>query len=159
MLNRLLAFLVCLISVVACSSEKNSEQKDAKAQFYGAQITMTNSTPIGQLEQLMEGQDSISVKLEGYIEKTCANKGCWMTVQDETGKPVRVTFKDYGFFVPKSGVEGKKVIFEGLAIKTVTPVEELRHYAEDGGASPEEIEQIKSPKEEFKFIANGVAIL
>ena len=30
-------------------------------------------------------------------------KGCWMQVQVETDT-IQVTFKDYGFFVPKTGL-------------------------------------------------------
>ena len=41
-------------------------------------------------------------------------KDGWMTLDGEEGD-VRVTFKDYGFFVPTEGQEGKTAIVEGLA--------------------------------------------
>jgi hypothetical protein len=47
---------------------------------------------------------------------------------------------------------------EGLAQKTVTDVESLRHYAEDAGKSKQEIEAITQPKEEFTFVTTGVII-
>jgi len=48
---------------------------------------------------------------------------------------------------------------EGHAFKETTPVEELRHYAEDAGKPQEEIEAITEPKEEVKFLASGVLLL
>lgn len=60
--------------------------------------------------------------------------------------------------MPKD-IKGRKVIMEGYAYKLVTPVEELRHYAEDEGKSKEEIEAITEPLEELKFMASGVLLL
>lgn len=73
------------------------------------------------------------------------------------GESMRVTFKDYGFFVPKNA-HGYPVVLEGEAVKVVTDVASLRHYAQDGGASAEEIENITEPKEEYTFVATGVLI-
>ena len=44
------------------------------------------------------------IKVKGEIISTCPMKGCWMNmlVANDT---VLVRFKDYGFFVPKKGVE------------------------------------------------------
>ncbi len=47
----------------------------------------------------------------------------------------------------------------GYAFRDVTPVDELRHYAEDAGKSKEEIAAITQPKEEMKFLASGVILL
>ena len=69
-----------------------------------------------------------------------------------------VKFKDYGFFMPKD-IAGKRVVMDGYAFKEITPVDELRHYAEDEGKSPEEIAAIVEPKEELKFLAKGVLLL
>ena len=69
-----------------------------------------------------------------------------------------VRFKDYGFFVPKD-IAGRKVIITGKAYREVTPIEELRHYAEDAGKSKEEIAAITESKEELKFLATGVVLL
>jgi len=54
---------------------------------------------------------------------------------------------------------GSNVIVDGIAYKEVTGVDELRHYAEDEGKSPEEIAKITEPVEELKFMADGVIIL
>ena len=49
-------------------------------------------------------------------------------------------------------------LINGKAFVTETPVDELRHYAEDAGKSKEEIEAITEPKEELKIIASGAAL-
>ena len=81
-----------------------------------------------------------------------------MSVALPGGNTMRVTFRDYGFFVPTSGAEGKQTIFEGTLRKSVTSVESLRHYAEDAGKSTEEINAITEPREELTFVADGVLI-
>ena len=69
-----------------------------------------------------------------------------------------VKFKDYAFFMPKD-IAGKKVVMIGNAFKETTSIEDLRHFAQDEGKSKEEIAKINKPKEEMKFMANGVLIL
>lgn len=101
--------------------------------------------------------ENTNVKVEGEVESVCQAAGCWMKIKLSDGKTMRVTFKDYGFFVPKD-ISGKKVIFEGTpAIKT-TSVAELQHYAQDAGKTKEEISKITEPKTELSFVANGVLV-
>ena len=47
---------------------------------------------------------------------------------------------------------------EGKAYREVTSVDELKHYAEDEGKTPEEIAAIVEPVEELKFMASGVIL-
>ena len=69
-----------------------------------------------------------------------------------------VKFKDYGFFVPKSGVVGKKVLMTGKIFKDTISVERLKHYAEDAKKSVEEISLITEPEYKINMLASGVAI-
>ena len=84
-------------------------------------------------------------------------KGCWMNmlVANDT---VLVRFKDYGFFVPKQGVEGSSAIINGFLSVDTLSVAQLRHYADDAGKNNEEIMKIKKPKITLSFLADGVAI-
>ncbi|EIM78045.1 hypothetical protein A3SI_04442 [Nitritalea halalkaliphila LW7] len=70
---------------------------------------------------------------------------------------MRVTFKDYGFFVP-TDAHGAFVVMEGVGSIQTTDVATLRHYAEDAGASEEEIAKITADKEELSFEAHGVIV-
>ncbi len=71
---------------------------------------------------------------------------------------ILVRFKDYGFFVPKSGLEKKETIIEGYPKQDTLSVKMLKHYAEDAGKTKEEIDKITSPKYKISFIADGVII-
>ncbi len=129
-------------------------------QFFGEKISEKKAISYEKLLKKMQKKDSLEVKVVGQIETVCQMKGCWMTIvsEDEEKPSMMVKFKDYGFFVPKD-IAGRKVIMRGYAYKEVTPVDELKHYAEDAGKSKEEIDAIKEPKEEFKFMADGVILL
>ena len=72
-----------------------------------------------------------NISLTGEIIQTCAKKGCWMKIKVPEGDTLMVRFRDYGFFVPKQGVVGKKAIIKGSAFMDTVAVEMLRHYAED----------------------------
>ena len=91
------------------------------------------------------------------IDEACKKKGCWMNVDLGNNREMMVRFKDYGFFVPKD-CDGGTAIMQGFAHKEVLSVEMLRHYAEDGGKSKEEIMKITEPETRLSFEAEGVLI-
>lgn len=106
----------------------------------------------------IENSDSLTAVIEAKVTEVCQAKGCWMKVELPNGESMRVTFKDYGFFMPKD-LAGKSVKMSGVAKKEETDVETLKHFAEDGGKSEEEIAQITEPKMDYKFIASGVKLM
>jgi len=81
-----------------------------------------------------------------------------MTLKTKDQQTIRVTFKGYGFFVPKSGVEGQLAIVRGIGMKKEQSVDKLRHFAEDEGKSAEEIALIVEPLVSYAFVADGVII-
>ncbi len=157
-------FITLLVCLIACSpknekkQEADSSEVTITAVSYGENISPEDVTDIRLVDQLMAENDSVQVKLKGEIDKTCKMKGCWMTVKTGDSSTMRVTFKDYGFFVPKEGQEGKSAIFDGILTKKVTSVETLKHFAQDEGRSALEIESITEPKKEYTFVASGVLI-
>ncbi|NNM19013.1 MAG: DUF4920 domain-containing protein, partial [Croceitalea sp.] len=52
----------------------------------------------------------------------------------------------------------KETIINGKAFISELSVDEQRHYAEDKGATKEEIAQIITPKKTLRFEADGVII-
>ena len=125
--------------------------------YYGKKITDKGAVNTDELVRNMEGKTELPIKVEGKVAKVCQVKGCWMTMELPEGKTMRVSFKDYAFFVPKD-ISGKSVIIEGQAQIKTTSVEDLRHYAEDAGSNEEEIAKIDSPLEEMIFEAEGVIV-
>lgn len=166
---RTLFLFVTVLALGACANntEKAEINKDGAdivvdapaIEVYGdSTITEAGAMdPAGFLAE-MEGKDSLNAKLKTVVTEACSRKGCWMKLDMGNGKEMRVRFKDYGFFVPTEGMEGKQVVVEGKAYTDTTSVEDLRHYAEDAGKSEEEIAAINEPMIETSFEANGVII-
>ncbi|MAU31179.1 MAG: DUF4920 domain-containing protein [Flavobacteriaceae bacterium] len=95
--------------------------------------------------------------LSGQIIDVCPKKGCWMNVKVDTDT-VFVKFKDYRFFVPKTGIKGKQILMAGNIFRDTISVKRLKHYAEDAKKSKEEIELISKPEYKINMIASAVAI-
>jgi hypothetical protein len=163
-MKNLLYVLSFSILVFACSSGQNEvnnehaiEDEEAGLEFFGELISLEGALDASSLLGLEEAEEMAEVKVKGVITDVCQMKGCWMKVDLGNGETMRVTFKDYGFFVPKDAA-GREVIIEGLPDISITDVETLRHYAEDAGKSEEEIQAITTSKKELKFEAKGVII-
>lgn len=151
------AFLTACAQNAPSSADANTPN-DGK--HFGANTTADNAVAYDEVMAKMTAQDSLPMKVVGKVKEVCQTKGCWMTlVSDQPGYPeMRVTFKDYAFFMPKD-LSGKRVVVDGYAYVETTPVDVLRHYAEDAKKSPEEIAAITEPKREVSFEAAGVLIL
>ena len=134
-------FVFSIMAVfVSCKNEK-TEEKPVVAmeetamnyQTFGDEITaqdvMDKSEMIEKYNDLKTG-DTINVKFTTQVKEVCQKKGCWM----------------------------KEIIAEGKAYVEEMSVEDQRHYAEDGGATPEEIAAITEPKRTLAFEAHGVLI-
>jgi len=99
-----------------------------------------------------------NVAIKGKVVDVCDKKGCWMTIQTEDDTQFFVKMKDYGFFVP-TALKGKNVVLEGNAERKVTSIDEQKHYAEDAKKPQAEIDAITKPKEEIRFVANGIKVV
>lgn len=148
----------CVTAFLSACAQSPQNLGDGK--HFGNTITAENATAYDEVMGKMATTDSMSMKVTGKVKEVCQKKGCWMTlVSDQPGYPeMRVTFKDYAFFMPKD-LSGKRVVVEGFARVETTSVDVLRHYAEDAKKSPEEIAAITQPKREVSFEANGVLIV
>ena len=134
---------------------KKEEPAPAMAHF-GAEISEDGAISTTELASKLNGNDSVRMKLSGTIDKVCQMKGCWMTM-GAGEQSMHVTFKDYGFFVPKDA-GGNEAVIEGYAFVDTMDVETLRHYAEDEGKSEEEIAMITEPEVKLSFVTDGVII-
>ncbi len=158
----LIAFLFAL---AGCQSgqKENPETIEAEAalgadwQQYGAAVEPEGAVDAFNLPELTSNSDSVFIRVKGEALSSCSKKGCWMKVKIAEGEEMRVTFKDYAFFVPKD-LAGEEVVFEGVLTQQMVEVETLRHYAQDAGASEEALMQINEPKKEYSFEATGVLV-
>jgi Domain of unknown function (DUF4920) len=125
--------------------------------YFGQKIKEKNPIVSTQLIQRMGSTDSLYTQVKGPIRGVCQKKGCWMTVDIGNNQTMRVTFKDYGFFVPLEST-GNIALMEGFAKRTTTTVAQLRHYAEDAKKSKAEVDAITEDQVAVTFEAVGVIL-
>jgi hypothetical protein len=158
-----LSLIVSTMLLMSCGNDNQNENSDknnadsTSVAIFGDTITETDAVALTELESKFKGQDSLAIKLVGKITDVCQKKGCWMMMDLGNDKTIRVTFKDYAFFVPKDAA-GKTAVIDGFAYTDTVSVAQLKHYAEDAKKSKEEIEAITAPEINTSFEAKGVLI-
>lgn len=166
-MTRTFFFLGTCALLAACSSPATSTPETPVADttaaapalnYYGDTISAEGAMDMAAFPQAAAGKDSLDATLNCEIITSCTKKGCWMDVKMADGTPMKVRFRDYGFFVPTEGLEGKQATMKGRAVKEITDVASLKHYAEDAGQTPEEIAKITEPDTSWTFTADGVII-
>jgi hypothetical protein len=101
--------------------------------------------------------DGKTVLLEGQVRKACERKGCWMelaTAKDAKGPGVRVTFKDYGFFVPLDSA-GSMARVEGVVKVAELSEDRAKHYESEGAIVPRGSD---GKPREVQLVASGVEL-
>lgn len=161
-MNKVL-FILSILICVACKQEqivKTVTEGDTSYAIFGEKLGEGSEMDVPSVVSELATKDSLNVKITGVVKSVCKKKGCWANIVPENAEAPEmfVKFKDYGFFLPLD-CEGQKVIMEGKAFVNMTPVDELRHYAEDEGKSAEEIAAITEPKKEYQFLASGVRLM
>ena len=144
-MKNLYLILSLLLAVYACSL------KEKKYDYYGAKVDSKGAV---RVEAFINNVSEVGkpFKVKGRIQQVCQMKGCWITLENERNVNIRVTFKDYGFFVPKN-ISGREVIVNGIALNEVIDEDVARHYAEDGEAAYDE-----SMRNMISFVAEGVLV-
>ncbi len=158
MMKKTFVTTILAMLMVSANILAQTNLETTKAKFYGTEFKVAGPVEITEVLTTLQKTDEVgNVQVKGVITEVCQRKGCWMKLQTQSGDAVQVTFKDYGFFVPKD-LAGKTVVLTGKAWINYTPVEDLKHYAEDAGKTKEEIAAITAAKREPRFEATGVAV-
>lgn len=125
---------------------------------YGS-FSEKGKTPISvnELEKTI-GESKYDGKVQGKVVEVCKAMGCWAKLERADGSTVMIKVKDHEFAMPLDLI-GRVVVAEGSAEVKVTSVSMLKHYAEDGGKSKEEIDKIKEPKKEVLMTVKGVKVV
>jgi len=126
----------------------------AAAGKFGSPLGDSSKVALADLVKDPAAWSGKTVKTKGVVSSVCQEKGCWMVVKSGD-QSVRVTFKDYGFFVPKDSA-GATGVMEGVfSVKTI-PEATAKHYAgETPGGKPD---AIKGDQKELSPVASGVEI-
>ena len=96
--------------------------------------------------------------VEGTVKSVCTKKGCWMEIaagKDAKAASCRVTFKDYGFFVPLDSKGATAKLAGTITVKTL-PKSHVDHLQGEGG-TVSGIQKDGSARE-VTFVADGVEL-
>ena len=125
----------------------------ATHEIFGSTLS-ESGTPLSLGDLMKDNQKYLDqeVLVATRIAKVCQKKGCFFVAQ-EGSSTARVSFKDYGFFIPTDS-GGKNVVLLGTFSRKSISEEQAGHYAADLG------ETAKSTPESFEYsiVASAVKI-
>ena len=130
----------------------------AGSKTYGAPLAAAQPMAIADLLAKPDAWKEKTVTVEGKVRKACTRKGCWMEVaaSEKEGTPgCRVTFKDYGFFVPLDAA-GSAARVQGKVEVDTLSASAVRHYEEEGAKFPGKRPDGTAP--EVRIVATGVEL-
>ncbi len=110
---------------------------------------------LAELLSKPQAHEGKTVRVEGQVRKACEKKGCWMELAEGAkGAGVRVTFKDYGFFVPLDSA-GSSARVEGVVKVTELSDGMAKHYEAEGATVPRGTD---GKPREVQLVATGVEL-
>ena len=120
--------------------------------FGSSMPDQADAMSLGELVSNAESMQGQEVVVKTRVAKVCQKKGCFFIAQ-EGANSARITFKDYGFFIP-SDAGGKEVTLAGTFSRKPVSAEQAAHYAEDLGEEP----AVNAPAWEYAIVATSVSI-
>ena len=148
--------LVILLSlIISLISVSYADKPFSVDQSFGGQVTaegepLTLKEAIGNIGR---AEDQF-IKIEGQITEVCQAKGCWMILV-EGDTYARVTFEDYGFFVPTETSMQRSVIYGKLSERTLSG-QQAEHFAQDAGSQSKI--KLEGEIREYSILARGVQL-
>jgi hypothetical protein len=160
--------MILSLSIVACRTEQQaspSPEPSASAApaapevaRYGAAISGGESVKLSTLLEEPQKYTDKSVIIEAEVRRACSRKGCWMELAEssDTSAPgCRVTFKDYGFFVPLDSAGAHARVQGSVAVETVA-ASYVKHLEEEGARFARK--NADGTADEVRLVATGVEL-
>ena len=161
--------LSVLVSVVACQTAKPAPAAETPTpaaavsasgvrKAFGAPLTGGSVVALGDVLKTPDKFGEQSVLVEGEVRRACTRKGCWMELseaQDPAAPGCRVTFKDYGFFVPTDSAGSKARVEAKVESKVLKP-SLVTHMEEEGAKFPDKAAD--GSAREVRLVASGVEL-
>jgi hypothetical protein len=142
----------------APAPEPQAAPPSAKTTAYGAPLSGAGqAAALSSVLAAPESYAGKTVTVEGEVRRACTKRGCWMELAENMSadaRGARVTFKDYGFFVPTDSA-GAHAKLEGVVnVKTLKPAQ-VEHLESEGAKVAKNEDGSAS---EVQFVANGVEL-
>jgi hypothetical protein len=122
---------------------------------FGSALTLGDVTGLQDVVRRPQAYADRPVLVRARVYDVCQRKGCWMVLR-EGDSEVRVSFKDYGFFVPRD-CTGQLAYVEGRVTSEMLGEEDARHYA--GESLRDDPAQIEGPQRVVALEATGVRLI
>ena len=149
------AITFCLLFAVAAGAEviRLSEPVAVTddAEVFGAPLDAdANPTSLEALLDSPLDYLGAPVRIEARISQVCQKKGCFM-IATSGDKAVRISFRDYAFFVP-TDTGGKTVTLTGTVVERVLSEEQAAHFRQDAGSDTIQAGKV------YEIVADAVSI-
>lgn len=148
------------VNPAAVVAEPSREERPTLAvgerKTFGDALTERALTPLADVIAKPGLYEDKTVLVEGSVRRACSRRGCWMELApSEQGPACRVTFKDYGFFVPLDSA-GAQARVQAVVQKATLRPRDVRHHEREGAQFPN-----KNPDgsaDETRLVASGVEL-
>ena len=124
---------------------------------FGGPVGPGKALTVAELVAKPDELNGKTVIVEGRVRAACARKGCWMELAPSAEKGAqgcRVTFKDYGFFVPKDSAGASARVEGVVAVKTLDQGQ-VEHYESEGASLKKDKD---GTAKEIRIVAVGVEL-
>ena len=167
-----LSIILALLAPLACEARANRANPPSAAEpapsqaaphaepkHFGAPLNA--GAPVLSLADVLAAPERFrdqTVTVEGQVRSACTRRGCWMEVApsaDSKQPGCRVTFKDYGFFVPTDSAGARAKVQGILGVNTLPP-ERVQHLESEGGQFPRK--NSDGSVDELRLVATGVEL-
>ena len=130
----------------------------AKVEKFGQPLSGNAATPLSAVVKNPDAFAGKSVLVDGKVRAACTRKGCWMELApgiDKGTQGCRVTFENYGFFVPTDSAGAAARVEGVLSIRSVSAAEVA--HLESEGASFDHKDKDGGARE-LRMVATGVEL-
>jgi hypothetical protein len=160
------SFVLAALVLVSCNKAREPVEPERAAasaaapqgarQSFGAPLGKSTPTTLTEVLKAPDKFADQTVTVEGEVRRACTRKGCWMELgesQDAASPGCRVTFKDYGFFVPIDSAGSKARVEAKVESKVVKP-SMVTHLEEEGAKFA--AKEPDGSAREVRLVATGV---
>lgn len=147
--------IVLISSLVSIAAIAQSDDAFRVDQTFGGEVPMEGgAVTLTEAISSLERGESEFVKIKGKITEVCQAKGCWMILVDGDTY-ARVTFENYGFFVPTETSMQRSVVYGQLSERVLSG-EQAEHYAQDAGS--QSTLELHGEVKEYSIVARAVQL-
>ncbi len=98
---------------------------------FGAPLPAADAMSLAAIIEDADRYADADVQITVKVKQVCQKKGCFFVAQD--GPHIaRVSFKDYGFFVP-TDISGRTVTLHGVLKRNELSEAQAEHFSKDAG--------------------------